>query len=254
MKEKKSAIQSIDRAAAVLEIISRASVPMRNSEIAEVIGLPVKTVHHIVRSLYINGYLAQEPDGKYLIGPAALALVRPIQKKYERLQKNCSGILKRLSRETRCITFLGVDYYGKLYCPIMATSNGDIEVCGRQSWLDSFHAIAPGILLIGAKGIDWFRSVTKEPLKQFTEKTIVDMDQIAIRVEECLKKGYCMTHGEHVERYSELAVPIKNSHGEITAALASCFLETHWRRKLFDPQERLDQLRDVAAMISDYID
>ena len=66
-------IQSIERAAAILRLLSGRSRRMGVVEIAGQVGLPKTTVHGILRTLRDVGFVEQDPEtGKYQLGAALL--------------------------------------------------------------------------------------------------------------------------------------------------------------------------------------
>lgn len=250
MEKQTSLIQTIDRASAVLDAVKKTPHGIRNCDIAKAVGLPPRTVHNIVRALQVNGYLAQTANRGYVVGPAVLSLAQPIQKRFELFDQRYRTIITRLAKTTDAQIFLGFEYYGKLYCAMLSHPDGILEICGRQHWLDLLHASGSGLILIGAKGIDWFRSVAEEPLKKFTEHTIVDMNRIAERSAQIIQQGYAFLRSEHVPRLADLTVPVRNQQGKIVAGLAASFLESRLNHKDFDIHAMLEQLQDAAAKLS----
>lgn len=69
-----SGVQSVDRVAAILEGIASAGGSLRLAELESITGLPLPTVHRLVRSLVHNGYLRQEPSRRYALGPRLIRL------------------------------------------------------------------------------------------------------------------------------------------------------------------------------------
>lgn len=68
-------IQSIERAAAVLQVLGAAGDALPLGELARRLDLPKPTVHGIVRTLVDVGFAAQEVDtGHYLLGPGLATL------------------------------------------------------------------------------------------------------------------------------------------------------------------------------------
>ncbi|MBY8851459.1 helix-turn-helix domain-containing protein, partial [Saccharothrix sp. MB29] len=64
-------IQSIERAAAVLRLLASGARRMGVAELARALELPKPTVHGILRTLQLVGFVEQSPDtGKYQLGPA----------------------------------------------------------------------------------------------------------------------------------------------------------------------------------------
>ena len=71
------AIQSIERAAAVLRLLGNADRALGLRELAAALDLPRPTTHGIVRTLYAVGLVDQDPEtARYLLGDGLLRLHR----------------------------------------------------------------------------------------------------------------------------------------------------------------------------------
>lgn len=71
-----SGVQSVDRALDVLEVL----VAQGTSGVTDIVratGLPLGTVHRLLATLAERGYVRQDADRRYAVGPAALRLVDP---------------------------------------------------------------------------------------------------------------------------------------------------------------------------------
>ncbi len=69
-----SGVQSIDRAVLLLELLGDAGGSMRLAELVTATGLPLPTVHRLIRSLTDNGYVRQEASRRYALGPRLIRL------------------------------------------------------------------------------------------------------------------------------------------------------------------------------------
>ena len=69
------AIQSVERAAAILQLVAESSAPLGLTDVAESLDLAKATTHGLLRTLQDVGFLAQdEATGKYAIGAGLLDL------------------------------------------------------------------------------------------------------------------------------------------------------------------------------------
>lgn len=68
----RSGVQSLDRAFDLLERL--ADGPQALSELAASSGLPLPTIHRLLRSLGAGGYVRQEPSRRYALGPRLIRL------------------------------------------------------------------------------------------------------------------------------------------------------------------------------------
>lgn len=67
-------VQSVDRAFGLLEAVAEAGGSARLSELAASTGLPLPTIHRLLRALVSNGYLRQEASRSYALGPRLIPL------------------------------------------------------------------------------------------------------------------------------------------------------------------------------------
>lgn len=61
-------VQSVDRAFTLLERLADAGGPLTLSELADLTGLPMPTIHRLLRFLGSQGYVRQEPSKRYALG------------------------------------------------------------------------------------------------------------------------------------------------------------------------------------------
>lgn len=73
-KPRSGGVQSIERAFSLLETMADNGGLMGLSQLATVSGLPLPTIHRLVRTLVDLGYLRQEPSRQYVLGPKLIRL------------------------------------------------------------------------------------------------------------------------------------------------------------------------------------
>jgi IclR family acetate operon transcriptional repressor len=67
-------VQSVERALTLLEALADAGGELSLTEIAAAAGLPLATIHRLVRTLMDRGYVAQLPSRRYSLGPRLINL------------------------------------------------------------------------------------------------------------------------------------------------------------------------------------
>lgn len=67
-------VQSIERAFELLELMADAGGEVALSDLAEASGLPLPTIHRIMRTLVGAGYARQQPSRRYSLGPRLIRL------------------------------------------------------------------------------------------------------------------------------------------------------------------------------------
>jgi DNA-binding IclR family transcriptional regulator len=74
-KDRRATIQSIDRAARILKALGSGPLRLGVSELADHLGLARPTVHGMLQTLVLHGFVEQDPaSGKYQLGPGLLQL------------------------------------------------------------------------------------------------------------------------------------------------------------------------------------
>lgn len=67
-------VQSVDRAFSLLEHLADGGGSLSLSELGSRSGLPMPTIHRLMRSLVSQGYVRQEPSRRYALGPRMIRL------------------------------------------------------------------------------------------------------------------------------------------------------------------------------------
>ncbi|HEX2952287.1 MAG TPA: helix-turn-helix domain-containing protein, partial [Armatimonadota bacterium] len=68
-EEKKPPVQSVERALDILDLLADSRSAMRAADIAAALELHPNTAHNIIRTLFRRGYLLQQDDNRYALGP-----------------------------------------------------------------------------------------------------------------------------------------------------------------------------------------
>lgn len=69
-------VQSVVKALDMLEKISESKSGLRLSDIAEELGMNVKTAYNLLRTLSVRGYISKDGINRYHLGEAVLGLIR----------------------------------------------------------------------------------------------------------------------------------------------------------------------------------
>ncbi len=246
---KRTQIQSIDRALEILELIAASDAPMRNVDVASRLELDPHTAHTIVRSLYQHGYLAQDENSRYLLGPACLRLQNRVHGRFHQLALAGREPIRRLAEENGDTSFLGAEFQGCLYC-VLNLHHNQWNLSENQAWLDCLHATAAGKLIIAEKGLEWFSALTAVgELKAFTPETITTPEAMKPQIEITRRNGYSLSVREHRANLSALAVAVRDREGNFVAVLAQSFPDIYLETGRINVEERVALLRKYAADI-----
>ena len=222
--ESSSSVRSVDRAIAILTALADQPRPLGVGELAAAVGLHPATVHRLLATLARLNWVERLDPGKYglglrMLGVAALGVAE------SPLLSNSTPILQRLAEVSGWSSYLSVivgnrvvdlaRYPGRLSqaAPTFAFGPG-------RSY--PAHASADGKLLLAHLPEEELNAIIEsEPLRAFTENTIVDLDVLRQELESIRKRGFATDRGERSEFVKGVAVPVK-AEGTVVAALL-CF-------------------------------
>lgn len=199
-------VQSLDRTFELLERLADAGRPVSLSELAEASGLPMPTVHRLLKFLTGEGYVRQEPDKRYALG---LRLIRLGQAASRGLGTWATPFLAGL-----------VDRFGET--ANMAILQGDsvvyvAQVASPQSmrmFTEVGKVVMPHCTGVGKAILtelpdrDVVALLERTGMPARTEHTIVTPQEMVRVLGEARKAGYALDDGEQELGVRCIAVPV----------------------------------------------
>jgi len=227
-KGRTGSVQSIERAFGLLETMADAGGMMGLSQLATASGLPLPTIHRLVRTLVDLGYLRQEPSRQYILGPRLI-----------RLGESSSNMLSVWARPhlTRLVDELGESAN-------MAMLDGDqivylAQVQSRHS-MRMFtevgrrvlpHCTAVGKAILAQLPETEVRELLhRTGMQKHTDNTITDPDAFMAQLRKAEEHGYATDEGEQelgvrcvavavLDAPSRLAISISGPAGRMSEEL-----------------------------------
>ncbi|GAB3936575.1 allantoin degradation transcriptional regulator AllR [Kribbella albertanoniae] len=193
-KARTGSVQSIERAFGLLETMADAGGMMGLSQLATASGLPLPTIHRLVRTLVDLGYVRQEPSRQYILGPKLI-----------RLGESSSHMLSVFARPhlARLVDELGESAN-------MAMLDGDqivylAQVPSRHSmrmFTEVGRRVLPHCTAVGKAILAQYPEIAVRELlartgmPQHTENTISTPDAFATQLHQAAESGYATDEGE----------------------------------------------------------
>ena len=211
-------IQSIERAAAILRLLSGRSHRLGVVEIAGQIGLPKTTVHGILRTLVDVGFVEQDPEsGKYQLGAALLHMGSSYLDGNELRTRalNWSDSLASRSHES---VRIGTLHEGRvLIVHHVFRPDDSLQVLDVGTLLPA-HATALGKALL-ADSPYIASALASAGLERFTPATVDDPDALRAQLEEARERGWAAEVEELIEGEASVAAAIKDRRGVLVGAI-----------------------------------
>lgn len=236
-------VSSLERAIAVLGVLTDSPSDLGTNEIARRAGLNASSVSRLLATMARDELVRRVPEtGRYRLGPrliefgnAALARIdlRELAHPHLVMLVETTGETATLSvpGERTAIT---VDFVQS------RSSVRSVAELGRQSVL---HATAIGKVVLAHGG-----ELPPGPLTAYTSYTITDADELAREVAQVRERGWAEAMREREDALSAIAAPVRDAGGGLVAVLGLQGPSARFDRRAM--RAAVDHLRDHAARLS----
>ena len=187
-------VQSIERAFDLLEMLADAGGALGLSELSAVSGLPLPTVHRLMRTLVNRGYVRQEASRRYSLGSRLIWLGETSSRLLGTWLRPFLAQLVRETGETANLAMLDGDEVVYLAQVPSPHSMRMFTEPGRRVQL---HCTAVGKALLAQLPPDQARALLqRDAMPAYTPTTITDPDLLIAHLEVIRKQGYAIDEGE----------------------------------------------------------
>ncbi len=211
-------VQSVQRALDVLEAVEAARGTCSISAIASATGLPLPTIHRLVQTLTIRGYLRQLPDRRYCLGSRLVPLGAGANALLgERAAPVLRGLADELGESVNLAVLAGdlAEYLAQ--APGSHSMRTFTEV-GRRVAL---YCTGVGKALLSTLPPDRRRALLlRSPLTARTPSTITDMDMLLHELELVRSRGHALDEGEMEIGVRCVAVPVPPASSTAASPMA----------------------------------
>lgn len=243
-------IQSVERAAAMLQLLAVESEPMALGQIASALGLAKGTAHGLLRTLHDVGFVEQEPgSGRYRLG-ADLLHLGSITLDLNELRSVALNWVDTLAARTG--EAAGIAAYRGGGVVVAHHVIGDASGYGsvRTGSVLHLHASALGKVLL-AFDPGAARSIVGTTLESLTFRTITERARLLSELAHVRDAGAATSVEEVEPGVAEIAAPVRDRGGYVVAAVGidgpvSRLCDTRLRPR----SDLVKKVVDVARAIS----
>ncbi|MBS1103152.1 IclR family transcriptional regulator [Gluconobacter sp. Dm-62] len=203
-------IQSIERSAAILEIIAQAGGGARLQEIATISGIGKTTAHNILQTLAQLGYVQRRPgDMRYHLGGRVLNLSR-IAGDDHALRTRTRPALEAIAKNSGAVVFLAVPSGDKVaYLDILNPHDPAMAAALLQT-RETLEGSAVGLVFLA-----FVPGLGRRVLS--TRTHALDGDSLS-RIEDVRVKGYSLDLETFRPGWNAVAIPWREN-GEVRASI-----------------------------------
>lgn len=211
-------VQSVERAVAILEFLARNGWAGA-TDVGNELGVHKSTAFRLLSTLEGRGIVEQHADsGKYRLGAGLARLARAVTVEPDLAQQarfGCEWLAKR-TEETVTLTVLG-----ESDCVTIDQIVSSSTVASR-GWLGKHtpvHCTSPGKVFLAFMPEDRQAELIDREHQRFTERTIVDPDELRAEIARVRADGYATTVDEFEEGLTAAAAPVRAADGTVEAAI-----------------------------------
>ena len=220
-------IQSIERAAAILRLLSGRSKRLGVVDLAGELGLSKGTVHGLLRTLQHVGFVEQDREtGKYQLGAALLHMGSSYLDGNELRTRALNWSDSLAARTHEAVRIGTLHDHQVLIVHHVFRPDDSLQTLDVGSLLPA-HATALGKVLLAHHPFA-LAEVTREGMQSFTDATICDPERLERELSRIVERGWAAEIGELHPGQVSIAAPITDRAGHNVGAMG-----------IFGPPDRL---------------
>lgn len=207
--------QSLERAVLLIEELSKS--PRRLGELAEVLGTHKSTVLRTLQLLERYGWVRR--DGEipvFSLGLRLVGIASSILDGFD-IRKVARPELDRLGAETKETVHLGVLDGSEMVYLDKVESIHPVRMYSRIGARAPLHCTGVGKVLLAYTPVGEWPPLD---LRRYTDRTIVDHDQLVQAGADIRRRGWGWDEEEHEESVRCIAAPVFGPNGKIMAAVS----------------------------------
>lgn len=235
-------VQSLDRALSILGAIAAADHDLGLADVAASVGLPKSTVHRLLRTLELRGFVARSPvSGRYRPGLRA----GPDSGSGPQLHEVLVGLADRSGETANLGNRVGAEvvYLDRAQSP--QALRWEIGVGARVP----VHASAMGKAILSTLSRREVERILPRRLGPRTPNTMVERAALLTDLARVRRRGFAVDNEEFMEAIRCVAVPVAPRAGE-AASSALSLVGPAFRLTVERAEDLADMLKAAARKIS----
>ncbi len=212
-------VQSVSRAVRALELIAQEG-ELGVTDLGRGLGVHKATASRLAATLAAGGLIERDPvTDRYRLGFGLIRLVGAAMASID-LVRTAHPVLEELADRTHETVNVGVlSADGVVYVDQVSSAHlvASTNWVGRRTPL---HCSSSGKVFLAHMSEPERQRVLERPLEAVTRHTVTDPDRLRRQLTEIRVRGYATIQDELEEGLNAVAAPIRQSNGEVAAALS----------------------------------
>lgn len=213
-------LRTADRALQILLMFDQAHTELTINEVARALGIHRSIAYRTMVTLQRRGFLTRdERSGRFRLGTKIVELANIVLATID-LRRIAHPILARLAQETGESAFLTVVNGNESVCLDVVESNLPVRVSLTIGGRYPLYAGASNKVLLAHLPPEKREDIIAQGLQPFTMHTITDAERLRHDLETIRRQGWAFSVGELTPDVAAIAVPIKDTNGNLVAAVS----------------------------------
>lgn len=220
-----AAVQSVDRALTILELLA-ADGRLGVSEIAALLDVHKSTASRLLATLEAHGLAEQLPDrGRYQLGVGVLRLAGATRSRMDVVQESRAVTADLAARVGETVNVVILSGRETLYLDQVSGPSA-LQIHNWVGRRNPIHATANGRVLLAHVSAAERESIIAAAtgadgdLSRLTEHTLVDPGALLDDLEAVRERGYAVARDELEVGLTAVAAPVRGASGEVIASLS----------------------------------
>ncbi|NJL08939.1 MAG: IclR family transcriptional regulator [Methylacidiphilales bacterium] len=225
-RRRRGAVQTVERALDILDVLGAASNGMRLNDVAGRVGLNVSTCHHLIATLLERGYVCQNPRGRtYFLGTKMLDLSRSRAEMIDVIQSALSALraLNEVTGET--VSFDVLRGRDLITLAKLESRHAVHVVLDEVAKAEAAHATGSGKAILAWLPEAELTRILPGRLKRFTEGTVRSREDLMENLLLVQCDGFAIDREEFQPGVVSVGSSIRDRTGAVVGAL-DCLLPT----------------------------
>lgn len=217
--EPRGAVQSVDRAMALLVALGQAGRPLSVRELSALVSLPRPTVYRLLQTLQHHG-ATETTDSGYIIGPRILWLAA---QKLEQTELRSVGrpFLLDLRDQTGETVHMAVLEQGQVVYIDKVEGHGPMRMASAIGKIMPAHCTALGKAMLAHLAPNAVRAIVqRHGMPRRTQQTITSPDVLAAELEAIRSRGFSLDNVENEEGVRCAGAPVFDHLGRVAGAIS----------------------------------
>lgn len=214
------AVQSVNNAIDVLELLAEEGGELSVSECAAKLGLTKSNASNILNTLAVFGFVEHNKyTGNYRLGVKTFQIAQTYLSNMQLIDAS-REYLNKVRDELDETSYISVMRENNIIYLNVVETRKSVRVKSRIGTIKPAYASASGKVHLSSLSNNRIKSIYPETLEKLTEHTIGNVDDLLKEIEEVRKQGYAMDIEEMEHEVYSVAAPVYNFLGEVVGAIS----------------------------------